>query len=236
MNNVILLDELDGSIDDQTVTLSQDLNNMKSTLNSILNSLPAVPGMVSWASPGTYTWTVPPKVTRVTIEIYGASGGGGGFYDNYNGDWGYVNGCGGGGGGYAKKNNIPVSPGQTITIVIGSGGSYGIMSRDVAPTVATAGGTTSVSILGSIPGGSGAGRITASQSYGRSSAGVGATVSIGGLDIATNGGTGQVQVGGTGGGGYNKGGDGNTNKNNPETGLQGSGYRGKNGKVLISWG
>ena len=57
------------------------------------------------------TWTCPPGVTSVSVVAVGGGGGGGAF-----------EGGGGGGGGLGWKNNIPVTPGQTYTVVVGSGG------------------------------------------------------------------------------------------------------------------
>jgi hypothetical protein len=64
--------------------------------------------------PGTYSWTAPEGVTSVSVV---AVGGGGGGLSRTN-DTGH----GGGGGGLGWKNNITVVPGQTYTVVVGSGG------------------------------------------------------------------------------------------------------------------
>ena len=59
-----------------------------------------------------YTWTVPPGVTAIhAISV----GGGGGGEANHDG----ASGCGGA---LAYKNNISVTPGQTITVRVGGGG------------------------------------------------------------------------------------------------------------------
>ena len=70
---------------------------------------------------GTYTFTVPANVTNVDVFLVGSGSGGA---------------LGGGGGGYTKcykadnlgykdGNAIPVSPGESITIIVGAGGSAG---------------------------------------------------------------------------------------------------------------
>jgi len=61
------------------------------------------------------TWTVPPGITSVTAECWGAGGGGkttsgGGF------------GGGGGGGGAYAKGVVTVIPGNTYTVTVGVGG------------------------------------------------------------------------------------------------------------------
>ncbi|MDD2765580.1 MAG: hypothetical protein PHE83_16580 [Opitutaceae bacterium] len=56
------------------------------------------------------TWTVPAGVTKITVKVWGA-GGGNGFISTA------------GTGGFSKMD-VAVSPGQTITIMVGQGGSY----------------------------------------------------------------------------------------------------------------
>ena len=57
---------------------------------------------------GTYSWTAPEGVTSVCVVCVGAGGGYGG--------------TSGGGGGLGWKNNIPVVPGQSYTVVVGREG------------------------------------------------------------------------------------------------------------------
>ena len=76
----------------------------------------AFPGQVAYTTPGTYSWTAPPGVYEVSAVAVG--GGGGGSQANNAGS-------GAGGGGLGWKNNIPVTPGQTYTVVVGAGGSFG---------------------------------------------------------------------------------------------------------------
>lgn len=65
------------------------------------------------------TWTVPTNVTSIDIFLAGG-GGGGGIYGSVGGSSG---GGGGGGGGYTKNYyKIPVTPGQSIPVVVGAGG------------------------------------------------------------------------------------------------------------------
>lgn len=78
-----------------------------------------------YGTAGTYTWTVPAGVT--SISVAGVGGGGGGSQK--------ASGGSGGAGAQLKYiNNIPVTPGDTYTIVIGSGGStgsaYGVTGGD----------------------------------------------------------------------------------------------------------
>lgn len=83
----------------------------------------AVPShLVTLVTPGNNTWTVPAGVTRIRIRAWG--GGGGGF-------------CGGGGntgspggdGGYGEKI-MTVSPGTSLSYVIGGGGAAGLRTNN----------------------------------------------------------------------------------------------------------
>jgi hypothetical protein len=90
-------------------------------------------GVSAWvalrAATGTYrqvfsasgTFVVPPGVTRVRVQVWGGGGGGGGAANSANG----FAGTGGGGGGYADRRRIDVTPGQSIPVTIGAGGSAG---------------------------------------------------------------------------------------------------------------
>lgn len=66
------------------------------------------------------TWTVPPGVTRVTIEVAGGGGGGGAHIGAL---FGSAAGGNGGNGGLATRLNLPVTPGETFRFQVGSGGS-----------------------------------------------------------------------------------------------------------------
>lgn len=74
-------------------------------------------GQEEFTSPGTYDWTCPAEVTSVSVLCIGAGGGGDAGSD--------LIGVGGGGGGgaLAFRNNIPVVPGQTYSVVVGAAGS-----------------------------------------------------------------------------------------------------------------
>lgn len=63
---------------------------------------------------GTFSWTVPANVK--TISAVAVGGGGGGPFI-----WAYAGGCGGG---LGWRNNIPVQPGQSLTVQVGAGGSH----------------------------------------------------------------------------------------------------------------
>lgn len=66
-----------------------------------------------FTTPGTYIWVAPPKVRNVSVVCIG-----GGASPSV----GSTNFPGGGGGGLAYANDIPVTPGQSYTVIVGSGG------------------------------------------------------------------------------------------------------------------
>tara|TARA_R100000152_G_scaffold1745_2_gene595 strand:- start:1448 stop:2356 length:909 start_codon:yes stop_codon:yes gene_type:complete len=78
-----------------------------------------VVGQQSYGSAGSYSFTVPDGVTSISCVCVGA-GSGGGIAN--------VQDRGGPGGGLSYRNNVSVSPGQTINIIVGDRGikgSYG---------------------------------------------------------------------------------------------------------------
>lgn len=81
-------------------------------LTGATGSLPAEPGDATYVTTGTYSWIAPAGVTSVSVVAVGGGGGGGFTWSS----------GGGGGGGLGWKNNIPVTPGQAYTVVVGSGG------------------------------------------------------------------------------------------------------------------
>lgn len=71
-----------------------------------------------FGTPGLNTWTIPPGVSSITITCIGAGGAGGGAGNNSN-----TSGGGGGGGASVTVSNYAVTPGQTVSLNIGSGGT-----------------------------------------------------------------------------------------------------------------
>jgi hypothetical protein len=79
-------------------------------------------GQVAYTTPGTYSWVAPSGVTSVCVVCVGGGGGGGQSSSGA---------AGGSGGGLGWKNNIPVTPGQSYTVVVGAGGvSLGQLAND----------------------------------------------------------------------------------------------------------
>lgn len=90
-----------------------------------VNQLPGLDSGVSargealFTIPGTYAWIVPEGVLSVSAVTIG--GGATGLSSTSN-----TNTIGGAGGGLAWKNNIPVSPGETIEVIVGVAGNGAI--------------------------------------------------------------------------------------------------------------
>lgn len=74
---------------------------------------------------GPESFIVPAGVTSITVSVWGAGGGGGG--SSINGDGGS-----GGGGGGATTRIIAVTPGDTFTYSVGSGGAGGLANATLA--------------------------------------------------------------------------------------------------------
>lgn len=70
------------------------------------------------------TWIVPPGVTHITIELWGAGGGGAGGGSAVGGNATGGGGAGGGSGPYVRAS-VAVHPGDVYTIRLGAGGSPG---------------------------------------------------------------------------------------------------------------
>lgn len=68
-----------------------------------------------FTTPGVDTFTVPPVVNKITVEVIGAGA---------DGDPSST-GSGGGGGAYIRKVDIFVTPGQVFNLEIGARGSSG---------------------------------------------------------------------------------------------------------------
>ena len=103
------------------VDISGPVNNFgisSSVFTAVQDSASPI-GQVTYATAGTYTWTCPSYVTKVSVVCIGGGGGGGA------GDPNAARCGGGGGGGLGWKNNIPVTPGQSYTVVVGAAGLQG---------------------------------------------------------------------------------------------------------------
>ncbi|MCX6757425.1 MAG: hypothetical protein NTZ44_00880 [Candidatus Nomurabacteria bacterium] len=104
------------------------------TGSGLLIQCPPVPhgNVPNISTPGTHTFTIPSGVYTINIEAWGGGGGGGGgsgegfgnFIPCY-GVCGGTSGSGGGAGGFSKLTNVNVTPGDILTINVGSKGLGG---------------------------------------------------------------------------------------------------------------
>lgn len=76
----------------------------------------AFPTVITYATPGTFNWTVPATVTKVRARVWAGGGSGGNGFSAGGG------GAGGGGAGYTEKV-VTVFPGAVIPITVGAGGA-----------------------------------------------------------------------------------------------------------------
>jgi len=103
-------------------------------------------------TPGLHEWICPVGVTSVRVKCWGAGGGGGGGDNDPLTDFGF----GGGGGEFADRATVPVTPGNSYSVLVGGGGAGG-----AAATSGTAGdpssfydiGTTYLEAIGGVEGG-----------------------------------------------------------------------------------
>lgn len=149
-------------------------------------------GSALFTTVGTQNWTVPAGVTSISVVMCGGGGAGGGGSPNQGGFYG----GGGGGGGFLYKNNVTVTPGATLSITVGAGGTCPDYTSN-----GNAGGTSQISTLSlSASGGGGGGNGNSSPGSGASGgsgSGTGATSFSGGT--GANAGTWNGSGGGAGG-------------------------------------
>ena len=158
-----------------------------SPLSAASNSVtPNTTGQTAYTTAGTYSFVVPNAVTSISVVTVGGGGAGGGVGS---GGYSFSAGNGGGGGALSYTNNLSVTPGETLDVVVGAGGVGAIN------TAGTAGGTSrinrSATILVAAAGGSGGlpADNTATAAGGASASGTGDVKYSGGAGAARNAGT-----------------------------------------------
>ena len=174
-------------------------------LSGISTSIVGV-GQSGFTTAGTFTFTVPTQVTSISGVVVGGGGGGAGA-DSRNGD-----GMGGGGGGALCYGTISVTPGEILSVTVGTGGNGGGSGGAAGST----GGLSRISrgatnLLTANGGNNGAYRSTAATAQSTFSADASVTSSGGGNGggaggSPTNGGSGGGGAGGYGGAGGTGGG------------------------------
>ena len=139
--------------------------------------------------PGTYSITVPAGATSADVWLWGGGGGGGGVGSTSNGS-----GSGGGGGGFARKTITGLTPGSTITLIVGAGGAAGLVGG-----AGGSGGSSSFGAYFSATGGGG-GSANGGGMSGAGGSGLGGDINVAGGGGVAGLGAGGVGAGGAGGG------------------------------------
>lgn len=175
---------------------------------------------------------VPAGVTTVKAEVWGGGGAGGGV----DGGSSTRAGGGGGGGGFSQANNVAVTPGTTISVTVGQGGSgsngnnggNGQSSTFGSAVPVTAAGGSGGSRGASSPtngsGGAGGSGATFNGGSGANASGGNSGGGGGGAGSLANGSNASGTSGGDGGSG--SGGDGANGRSNSGNGFSGSTYGG----------
>jgi hypothetical protein len=160
---------------------------LEAVVNSILTDVQGQQEYIS--ASGAFTFTVPAGVTQVSAVCIGGGGGGSG------GEVGRNQGMGGGGGGGLAYGTFAVTPGETLNITVGAGGtsSAGNAGGNGGASTIVRGATTLLSGGG---GGGGPFRSTAGGGVGTSTG----TARISGGQGGTGGGATSNDAGGGGGG------------------------------------
>jgi hypothetical protein len=125
----------------------------------LLGRLVIPKGEQSYTTAGSYNFIVPDGVYSISFVVVGAGGGGGGGSGSNSGN-------GAGGGALAYRNNVAVTPGQSIAVVVGAAGNNGAKSNGSG----TAGGNSSVTVGGVLTqaGGGSAGQSASVSAFGGS--------------------------------------------------------------------
>ena len=174
------------------------------------------PSQVLFTTTGTQSWTVPVGITEISAVVVGGGGGGGG------GESGRNEGVSGGAGGGLSYGTFAVTPGEVLTVVVGTGGNGG-----ASQSSGSAGGASSIARGATVllqGGGGGAGQerstgtVTGGTSTGTARVGGGAGGNSGGNSNDTG-------SGGGGAGGYSAAGGagGTTGSGSSSTGGGGGG-------------
>ena len=171
-----------------------DAGNLKSyNPNSVSDSTSN--GQQLFTTTGTSSWTVPSGVTQVSAVVVGGGGGGAGAGGGSGG--GTDDGGGGGAGGGLSYGTFTVTPGESLTIIVGAGGNGGTGGSS-SPTNGSVGGPSRIqrSVTTLLQGGGGSG-----GTYDMSAQNSGGTSTGTERDGGGSGGGGQASFSQSGGGG-----------------------------------
>jgi hypothetical protein len=200
-------------------------------------------GQSVFTTPGTYTFTVPLGTTSISAVVVGGGGGGG---NDTNPD---EAGSGGGGGGLAYQTSIAVTPGESLTVVVGAGGGSDTAGgqsninrsgtnlvaangggRGQSPDDGNAGGAGGTVVVGTGGAGGAGGATTGTNTQGSGGGGAGGYSGTGGT--GQDGDTTPAATAGAGGGG----GGGGQNAGGGGVGILGAGGNGAAGTAGVGGG
>lgn len=163
------------------------------------------------------SWIAPQGVYSITVECWGAGGGGGGV--NHTGISGTVRGSGGGGGGFSSRV-FNVTPGNSYSYSVGVAGAGGTTGG----TAGSAGGSSTFTVGGTtITANGGAGGAGRNGTSGAGTPGGAGGTGTGGTTNYSGGNGGNAGGNGAGGGGGAGSGSNGTNGANAATGAGGTG-------------
>ena len=176
-------------------------------------------GQSSFITPGTYSWTVPTDITSISVVTVGGGGGGA---------LGAVGGAGGGGA-LAYVNHISVTPGETLTVGVGTSGIGATSATGIGSTASNGGNSYVKRGEISLVEAGGGKRGNNFNIDGNRNGGTGGTVIVGTGGSGGNGGAGDDGDGPGGGGAGGYSGSGGVGGKNGSSGLAGSGGGGGGG-------
>lgn len=160
---------------------------------SALRTVMLKPGQRTYTASGTFT--VPPGVSGLLVDVIGGGGGGGSGARGADGEI-RVGGGGGGGGARVMKTLLPFAAGTAVTVTVGAAGAVGagVLVSTTVGNSGTAGGTSSFGAYalaygggGGAGGDRGGGPIAAPGGGGGGSAGAGQTPTAGVTTAVTGG-------------------------------------------------
>jgi hypothetical protein len=187
---------------------------------ALLASLPTLIGYL--LTTGT-EWTVPEDWSSYNNQINMIGGGGGGSGSVVQGPTsGHVSGSGGGGGGFTTATNVALTPGATVSYVVGSGGTAGLGTNS-SSTGGNGGATTFNSGAYTAGGGGGASATISTTVGGTGGTGTTNTGGVGGNGNGTNN---DNRAGGGGGGSGGESAAGGAGGNTPVFAVPGVGGAG----------
>jgi hypothetical protein len=172
-NRTVQITPATGQSGDCTITLEVSDGGRTASTSFTLTVFPAgaVNNVFTNDTPGsTIHWLCPPGVTSIQVECWGGGGAGGGGLKTGTTTTANAGGGGGAGGAYARKTNVPVTPGNSYPLTVGAlavaagtvidgvrepGGATTTFIADSAVTVTAVGGQGGVSVVGATVAGAG---------------------------------------------------------------------------------